>query len=424
MQGNPPLFLNHSLYPVYQPILDIKKQAIIGLEALTRATDGSSPLDLFSEAAERNMSLDFDRACRASALSQFGKIDACSRDRLLFLNIDVSALDDSRATEGWIIDQVRSSGLSNRRVALEIVESSVEVTDKLIDFVNRHKRAGFLIVLDDFGESHSNLNRVVQLKPDIIKIDKALIRNIQDDYYKQSIVQATIKLSNKIGAITLAEGVETKDELFACYELGIQLFQGFYFSTPKQPDAFPLSECVQKIQRILPELNEHIAAKVQRAQLKNQQYDTTSSEILALLGAEGAPTEATLLSAIDKHRHIDCLYLLNEQGVQISDTFCRERSESLHPLFSPSEKSTDHSFKEYYYYLKHLGTRRYISDPYISFATGNICRTVSSRFEHQGVASILCVDFNLLFDGPVHAGGEKPRLDPDSETGMIATTSA
>jgi len=399
MQTDLQVFLSHSLYPVYQPILDIKKQTVIGLEALTRATDGTSPLDLFAEAAERNMSLDFDRACRASALSQFRELGVCSRDRLLFLNIDVSTLDDSGSVEGWIIEQVKNSGLSNRQVALEIVESSVEVTDRLIDFVNRHKQAGFLIVLDDFGESHSNLNRVVQLKPDIIKIDKALIRDIQADYYKQSIVQAIIKLSNKIGAITLAEGVETKEELFVCYELGIQLFQGYYFSKPKRPDEFPLSECAQKIERVLPELNEHIAAKVQRAQQKNQQYDSTSSEILALLGLNDCQTEATLLSAIENHLHIDCLYLLNEQGVQISDTFCRTRAETLHPLFSPSEESTDHSFKEYYYYLKHLGTRRYISDPYISLATGNICRTVSSRFVYQGLPSILCVDFNQLVDG-------------------------
>ncbi|EAU53985.1 sensory protein, containing eal-domain [Mariprofundus ferrooxydans PV-1] len=388
-------FLSHSLYPVYQPILDIKKQVVIGLESLTRSTDGVSPLELFAEAAEHNMLLSFDRSCRSAALSQFRDLGECSRDRLLFLNIDVSALDDADSVAGWIIEQVKINGLANSQVALEIVESKVESTAKLIDFVNRHRQAGFLIVLDDFGESHSNLNRVVQLKPDIIKIDKALIRDIQTDYYKQSIVQAIVSLSNKIGAITLAEGVETRDELFVCYEMGIQLYQGYYFSRPKQPSEFPLFECMEALEHLLPELNEHIAAGIQRVQRENLQYNSISADIISRLHSTNESAEVVARWIMQAHVHIDCVYLLNEQGIQISKTVCRTRSETVHPLFSPSDEAADHSYKEYYYYLKYLGTNRYISEPYISLATGNICRTVSSRFIHQGGVCILCVDFSV-----------------------------
>jgi len=393
MQAETKSLLSHSLFPVYQPILDIKKQQVIGLEALVRSIHHLSPPELFAAAKENNLLLEFDRSCRSAALKTFHELGECSQDRLLFLNVDVSTLDDGETVEGWIIDHVKMSGLSNRQVALEIVESNVESTDKLIDFVNRHRAAGFLIVLDDFGESHSNLNRVVQLKPDIIKIDKALIRDIQTDYYKQSIVQAIIKLSNKIGAITLAEGVETKEELLLCYELGIQLYQGYYFSKPKQVSEFPLLTCAKRLELLLPELDHHIQARIHREQQKYSQYESISSEITRLLTSTRDKREELLLSIVDMHTQIDCLYLLNEQGIQISDTVCKTRAACIHPLFSPSEKSTDHSFKEYYYYLKHLGTNRYISEPYISFATGNICRTVSSRFTHNEQPSVLCVDF-------------------------------
>ena len=393
MQTDKQGLLNHSLFPVYQPIIDVKKQQIIGLEALMRSVHQVSPPELFAAAKELNQLLEFDRSCRATALKKFHELGECSQRRLLFLNVDVSTLDDSESIAGWIIDQVKISGLTNRQVALEIVESKVESTDKLIDFVNRHREAGFLIALDDFGESHSNLNRLVQLKPDIIKIDKALIGNIQNDYYKQSIVQAIIKLSDKIGAITLAEGVETKEELLLCYELGIQLYQGYYFSKPKQTNEFPLLACAKKMKQLLPELNEHIARKIQKEQVKNREYENISLHIIDLLGLTSCNMEESLLVIIDTHAQIDCIYLLDEHGSQIGKTFCKTQSGKAHPLFSPSQNGTDHSLKEYYYYLKYLDTNRYISEPYISLATGNVCRTVSSRLVYKGLQCVLCIDF-------------------------------
>jgi len=387
----------HDLFPVFQPILDIRKQQAIGYEALIRSRAGTIPPLLFAQARAAGKQLTFDRSCRSLALAHFSHHctvgDQDSSGKLLFLNVDVSVLDDGDTVVGWIGDQVRASGVSNRQVALEIVESSVQSTDKLIDFVNRYRAAGFLIVLDDFGDSHSNLNRVVQLKPDIIKIDKALIRNIDSDYYKQSIVQTITRLSNKIGAITLAEGVETQAELFACYALGIQLFQGFLFAMPKPVDLLPTSRCVERLKDHLPELNAEIVARVQHDRDNQSRYESLRSEVVKQLIEEIDDIESLFYRVIDAHEEIDCLYLLDEEGIQISDTVCSSCSGNMHALFAPSSNNTDHSFKEYYYYLKLLGNEHYVSEPYISLATGNLCRTVASRFISHGGSAVLCIDF-------------------------------
>lgn len=390
-----PVLEESSLYPVFQPILDIRQQQAIGYEALIRSYTGAPPPQLFAEARAAGRQLAFDRQCRELALREFAELPSRRSNKLLFLNVDVSALDDADSIEGWISEQVRASGLNQRQVALEIVEANVESTEKLIDFVERYRAAGFLIVLDDFGESHSNLNRVVHIKPDIIKVDKALIRGIDEDYYKQSIVQTITRLSNKIGAMTLAEGIETQEELFACYALGIQLFQGYFFAKPQRMEELAGSGCVSRLKETLPELNARIETRVQAVRDCYRSYEAVSNEVIAhlcdLRGEESV--EACFYDVIERQPEIDCLYLLDAEGLQISDTVCRTCAGNMHVLFAPSCRGADHAFKEYYYYLKFLGNERYISEPYISLATGNLCRTIATRFEHEGEGRVLCIDF-------------------------------
>lgn len=224
-------------------------------------------------------------------------------------------------------------------------------------------------------------------------MDKGLIRDIDSDHYKQSIVQTITRLSSKIGAITLAEGVETQAELFACYALGIQLIQGYFFARPERADLLPGSGCVEKLKANLPQLNAEIAARIQRDRDSQGRYIALSGEVSQALMQGSSDVETLFYQVIEANDEIDCLYLLDEAGQQISDTVCHTCAGNMHALFAPSSIGTDHAFKEYFYYLKHLGSERYISEPYISLATGNLCRTVTTRFSRQEISCVLCIDF-------------------------------
>jgi hypothetical protein len=291
----------------------------------------------------------------------------------------------------------------------------VESTRKLIDFVDRYRRAGFLIVIDDFGQSHSNLNRVVQLKPDIIKVDKALIRDIDRDYYKRSIVQSITNLSNKVGAMILAEGVETKEEFFACYALGIQLFQGYFFDRPMRVEDMATANCKEQMKLLMPELNRFIADQLQRDRSSRTRFEMLSMKIIDQLLSASSKFEDILYQVIESYSQIDAVYILDEDGIQISETACRICSGNMHALFAPSCLTADHSLKEYYYHLKGLNSDRYISEPYISRATGNLCRTVSSRFYNCGQTKVLCVDF--LFS---ESEGEQWQGRDETDAGQLA----
>jgi EAL domain-containing protein (putative c-di-GMP-specific phosphodiesterase class I) len=386
-------FRNHALYPVFQPIMDIRKQEAMGVEALIRSEDGIAPEGLFCEAEWRGSRLALDRFCRTLAMQGFHDLQGCSQQMMLFMNVDVSSLEDSAATEGWIIECAEHAGLAHQQIALEIVESGISSNDKLVDFVSRHRQAGFLIVLDDFGDSHSNLNRIVQLKPDIIKIDKELIRDIHTDHYKQTIVSAVITLADGVGAITLAEGVETKQEIFACCELGVTLYQGYYFAMPDVPGQLSRDGCETQLRQLMPELNAHLEYRLRNDQHRQGRYETISAEACRLLSRIEAEPEVELASLIADHPEVDAIYLLDERGVQISETIQWFTRPAPHPLFAPAARGSSHAYRKYFYSHKPEGGGRFLSEPYISRASGHVCRTLSTRIRFAGKPCILCIDF-------------------------------
>ena len=117
---------------------------------------------------------------------------------------------------------------------IEINETKVQDNAALKRFAETYREFGFMIALDDVGTGFSNMDRILLIKPDIIKIDMSLIRNIHNDYYKQGVFKSLVNMSNKIGALVVAEGVETEEEAIQILRLGGHMIQGYFFSKPQE----------------------------------------------------------------------------------------------------------------------------------------------------------------------------------------------
>ena len=105
----------------------------------------------------------------------------------------------------------------------------------------------------------------------------------------------------------------------------------------------------------------------------------------------------TLDQVIAKNDDFECIYILNDKGIQVSKTFTYYKNmlNQKALIFQPAEEGTNHSLKKYYYFLKNMGLSKYITEPYISLATGNLCTTISYVFENEEDKKyILCIDFN------------------------------
>ncbi|MBU2547191.1 MAG: EAL domain-containing protein, partial [Proteobacteria bacterium] len=225
------------LTTVFQPIVSMRDRCVVGMEALSRGRHPLTgrvipPADLFGAAREPETLLALDRACRETALGMFRRLKPPGEECMLWLNFETSLLDSIEVGTGRLFESVRKVGLRPRDLVIEIIETNVRNLDALIRFVEIYRNHGFHIALDDVGAGRSNLERIALLKPDIIKIDRFLIQDMDREHHKQELVRSLLHLARGTGALVVAEGVETREEALTALNLGLNLFQGYFFARP------------------------------------------------------------------------------------------------------------------------------------------------------------------------------------------------
>ena len=121
------------------------------------------------------------------------------------------------------------------RLVFEILESeNLSDYDFLEEFVLKYKKLGVKIAIDDFGSGYSNFIRIIRLKPDYLKIDGSLIKNIDKDNNSYEIVKSIIAFSKTLNIRTIAEYVHSEEIFNLLLELDVDEFQGYYFGKPDE----------------------------------------------------------------------------------------------------------------------------------------------------------------------------------------------
>ena len=387
----------------YQPIISIRGKRVIGLEALVRATNPASgqpitPTYLFDAASRHKQSLLLDRLCRESALAGFATVAGLDPDLILFVNVDGSSLTRSTAESTALIRMTEEHGIPPERVVIEIIESKIDDAAALQRFVAAHRQRGFLIALDDMGTGHSNLERIPSIKPDIIKLDRSLIQDIDREYHKQELFDFFIKMAQRIGVFVVVEGIETEAEALSCLERGADLVQGFYFARPQPPDSSCLERGLEYASRLRAVLTDHMVRKFTNRKLQYKQYNDMADRITAVVEmSRPADYQVVMENALARFPAAECAYVIHESGRQITPIIfnpsCDHRKRST--IFGPSPVGGNLSAREYFMYLG-TNQRRYVTHPYVSMATGNVCVTISNRVSlSSGESYVVCVDINL-----------------------------
>ena len=391
---------NKKLTASFQQIVSISRKTVVGVEGLIRYTnpqtgENVSPGVMFEQARAAKLSLEMDRACREEILEEFCRVHRDNPDKLLFLNMNLSILEYC-AGSGYLLDQVKQRQINPRNIVIEISELNVLSNTILKKFVDTYKRYGFMVALDDVGTGFSNMDRILLVKPDIIKIDISLVKNIHLDFYKQGVFKALVILANKIGALVIAEGVELEEEAMQVIRLGSHMIQGFYFSVPSKiadERKLFLNNIVDRLSR---RYNEYIRMKNLQERDKNKQFIRVVNQCVSgLTGNSFADVDALLEDFVCGCELMECAYILDSNGIQISKTFCndQENKSQENLIFYSANIGTDHSMEKYFYPLTDKRKKRCTTEPYISLATGNLCVTISSVFSLNGERCILCADF-------------------------------
>lgn len=377
-----------------QPILSVRGRTFFGFEALIRGVskEGAilSPGWLFSEAKKAKLSCELDRQARLLAINTFVPFWRENNKLLLFVNFE-SELIDGFEPENYLFDGLLNSlGIPYCNIVLEIKEDEISDAAKLHAFCTHYRSLGFNIALDDFGVGQQSFDRLAIVRPDIIKIDRSLISGIDNNYIHQEIVQAICKMSSNIGALTLAEGVETLEEAVYSKHLGATLIQGFWF---KKPSINPIDTDYEfKIDKIKMRCQKMMIGLHHRSESLCAKADESCKKIhAAILNAPSISEWNTHIKASLKHESdVEALYLIDSDGKQIGATFmqCNTRS-----FYEPTVEGSDHSFGEYYARARESSNGYHLTNPYLSLASGNICLTYSSTIVVRDKTYVLCIDF-------------------------------
>lgn len=393
---------NKEIITYFQPIVSVRQRSIIGFEALTRGIDNKTgriipPNQLFSLAEVEDKTVELDRLCREKALCSFKDLSV-DNELFLAINFKTSIIDKGVVGSGNLLNQVLDCSLKPGKIIIEIVESEVKDLSALTQFVRNYKNLGYLIALDDFGSGYSNMDRVAVIRPDIIKIDRSLIREINREYYKQEILKSLVRLSHKLGALVLAEGVENEQEALILLELGVDMFQGYYFSKPVLIDDLCIECCQGLIDQIGIDFRTVLVRKGKEQKIQRKKFNSMVNDIITVLTkTNGTDFDRKLMELLNIHPSLECLYILDESGIQVSDTIFdnSKLSNEKRSIFNPARKGTDQSYKEYYMMIQ-TGIRTFVTEPYISLASGNLCVTISSLFNLQNQKYVICLDVQAL----------------------------
>jgi PAS domain S-box-containing protein len=207
---------------VFQPVVRLKDHVVVGYEALTRFSDGSSPQQRFTEAERVGLAVDLERAAVASAISAAAGLPP---GPWLSINISPAVLPRLREfaslTEG-----------ADRPLVVEITERMpIEDYGAARRLLRRHL-PNARIAVDDAGAGFASLRHIAELRPAIVKLDMQLVRNVHRDPAREALVAGMVHFAAASGCELIAEGIETEQERRALMRLGVTLGQGFLLGRP------------------------------------------------------------------------------------------------------------------------------------------------------------------------------------------------
>lgn len=223
----------------YQPIIQLQSGLKIGWESLARGPRGSElehPTELFGCAEKTGYLLDLERICRHEAIQQAH----LHSDMKLFINLSPHIFSDPSFREGETLKIIQNVGIRPEQIVFEVTEhQAIDDYDVFLKLMDHYRKQGYQIAIDDVGSGYSGLVTLMQVKPDYVKIDMELIRNIHKDTIKQDIVRAIQQISSGFSSGVIAEGIETEEELHCVKQAGIAYGQGYLFATPKPSHLIP-----------------------------------------------------------------------------------------------------------------------------------------------------------------------------------------
>lgn len=377
----------------FQPVVSLAHGRSIGHEALLRGTDAGGrdvpPAEIFlrpSTAAER---VALDQLAHEVHADRFAAL--ALDDHWLFLNVHPDAFVEAPAHGRRFADLLASRGLSRRRVVLEVLEQPLAVRAEVEAAIAHFRALGCLIALDDFGAGHSNFDRVWNLRPDLVKLDRSLATQAVGDALVRRMLPRIVSLLHEAGALVVLEGVETREQALIAMESDIDFAQGWYFGRPAPvpPDATAHAAVFSDLWSTF---DARAAPGKDATRRALAPYQHALGHAATLVEA-GVPVETASRGFLDLPQTL-CAFVLDDRGRQVRPNLLPAARPAAPPLrFEPIVDAIGANWSRRAYFrraIEHPGKVQ-ISRPYLSLDDASQCITFSIALRRPGHdVQVLC----------------------------------
>jgi EAL domain-containing protein (putative c-di-GMP-specific phosphodiesterase class I) len=374
------------LFPYFQPIVGAASGTIIGYEALARQhNDAGQVISAGGLFTSSDISVDqliaWDRKIRRLALQQF-KLSNYNG----YLTINISAAwvdliaDFNSLPTVLMLDELQ---IDRSRIIIEITESKGDL-DKLVEIARVYRQHGLKIAIDDFGAGFSQLERVMAIQPDIIKLDMQLFQKAAKGGIASDIVHLISRLAKRTGCRIVCEGVETEEDFHFGLSCGAQYMQGYLFSPAiaefKDPHYF--QQQISTLRKTF----------LKKTLIKEQHKINFIANIKGLIDLLKTALETDFnLNKLAVHPFeksgVLRFYLCNNDGEQISSNFNFSDGKWFEDT---TQLGFNWAWRPYFYQLLALETindcyRLVTSERYRDFNTDMLCKTLSLRLDSERI---------------------------------------
>lgn len=225
-----------------QPIVHAHNvDSVYAYECLLRgvASDGSlvSPKVMFDIAESAKLTYQLDRAARLAAIRTIIEQTITSN---VFINFNPTSVYDPHTCLRTTFAAIENADLNPQQIVFEVTESEyISDLPHLLNIITHYRSEGFRVALDDLGAGYGSLGLLAELKPDIVKLDRRLISNIDKDEFQQGVLQSLLSMAQRLGIETVAEGIERPQERDWLIEHGATYLQGYLFGRPQERPMAP-----------------------------------------------------------------------------------------------------------------------------------------------------------------------------------------
>lgn len=395
---------NNSIKVFFQVIISPVDILSFNVESFIRGIDTDTgetipPSLLFREAFKQGLSNELDKVCIQKIYRIFKPISRLNPRTMLHINISKGFIPEA-SDSMYLAQCARDEGVTPTRIVIDINNFDLDdiSIQKITTFIDLHRKAGFYISIDDIGRDYCNIDKIMVFNPDIIKINHQMLNNLSNKSYQVNLIHNITTIAHQMGILVISTGIETQEHLVDAVKSGAQLLQGFYLSPTAELNYEAIRQIIDDFdqEKVYKILNAEHVVNEKSVIVNIVSFNTDLRTHLVDFDITQIYTYAKKVLA--KYPFIESGYLLNKDGIQVSDTFINKDNFGTRnkELFGLYEVGFDHSDEETFYRLQSPILTDWTIKPFRSRLTNELCVTGSFKVGTDESPYVVVLNFDYI----------------------------